>query len=261
MSQKERIKISASIAVAFINKAIAEEQFPRRIKDQIIRFEAYHTKRKYDIVSLSVISSIIVVMSVFLGLAERFQIFPEDSIAMPLIILGLVVAIGSFFAIQYFLTKKKGTENIQTRLKASDWKETLREFQKLDTPTYNLVKDSFESVKTIESKYMLSGFILKFALRMEELIPEILQPEIIFRYLMLISANRKSQLKKLFETEENVTAYFSYISRYFENYLLILDAMLLTNKLPNYFTINIQRIKKGIDEFKQLDFPDKKKEE
>ncbi|MCE7746634.1 MAG: hypothetical protein GPJ52_16015 [Candidatus Heimdallarchaeota archaeon] len=130
--------------------------------------------------------------------------------------------------------------------------------QKFDTPTYNLVKESFESVKNIETKYMLSGFILKYALRMETLLPIVLQPEILFRYLVLISSKRKPQIKKLIETDENASHYLSYISSYLWKYLLILDTMVESYKLPNYFVNSIQRIKKGIEEYKQMEIPEDK---
>lgn len=258
MATDEQLKRSATIAVALINEAVVDEQFPRRIRDRIIRFEAYNTKRKYDIISLSVISSVVVLMSIFLGIAEKFGIFPEESIAMPLILLGLLVAIGTFFAIEYFLVKKKGTENLELKIKKSEWKETKKHIQKIDTPTYNTVKESFESVKNIETKYLLAGFILKYALRMETLLPVVLQPEIVFRYLVLISSKRKPQIKKLIETDENASQYLLYISGYFRKYLLILDTMLESNKLPNYFLNSIQKIKKGIDEYKQMEILEEK---
>jgi len=258
MSTEEQLKRSATIAVALINQAVEEEQFARRIRDRIIRFEAYQTKRKYDIISLSVISTVVVLMSIFLAIAERFQIFPEESVAMPLILLGLLLIIGAFFVTEYFIVKKKGTENLHIKIKKSEWRETKKHMQKFDTPTYNLVKESFESVKNIETKYMLSGFILKYALRMETLLPIVLQPEILFRYLVLISSKRKPQIKKLIETDENASHYLSYISSYLWKYLLILDTMVESYKLPNYFVNSIQRIKKGIVEYKQMEIPEDK---
>ena len=258
MTIEVRLKRSAEIAVALINEAVAEEQFARRIRDRIIRFEAHQTKRKYDIISLSVISTAVVLTSIFLGIAERFSIFPEESIAMPLILLGLLIVIGVFFVIEYFIVKKKGTENLHTKISKSEWRETKKHIQLVDTPTYNLVKESFETVKSIETNYLLAGFILKYALRMEDLLSVVLQPEILFRYLVLISSKRKIRIKKLIETDENASHYLSYISGYFRKYLLILDTMLETNKLPNYFVSSIQRIKKGIEEFKQMELPEKK---
>ncbi|MBK5114065.1 MAG: hypothetical protein KGD59_05190 [Candidatus Heimdallarchaeota archaeon] len=258
MATDEQLKRSAVIAIALINQAVVDEQFARRIRDRITRFEAFNTKRKYDIISLSVISSLIVLTSIFLGIAAKFSPFLLDSYVVPVIILGLVILVGTFFVIEYYLVKKKGTENLQIKIKKSEWKTTIRSQQKIDTPTYNQVRDSFESIKTIESKYMLSGFILKYALRMETLLPIVLQPEIIFRYLMLISANKKPQLKKLIETEEDITQYLAYISGYLRKYLLILDTMVESNKLPIYFINNIQKIKQGIEEYKQIEIPKEK---
>ncbi|NPE08664.1 MAG: hypothetical protein GNW80_10325, partial [Asgard group archaeon] len=56
----------------------------------------------------------------------------------------------------------------------------------------------------------------------------------------------------------NASHYLSYISGYLLKYLLILDTMLETNKLPNYFVSSIQRIKKGIEEFKQMEILEEK---
>jgi hypothetical protein len=79
--------------------------------------------------------------------------------------------------------------------------------------------------------------------------------------LVLISSKRKQQIKKLIETDEDASQYFQYIPSYLLKYHLILDTMVESNKLPNYFVNSIQRIQKGIEEFEQMEFPEKKKDE
>ncbi|MBN1329412.1 MAG: hypothetical protein JXA54_08055 [Candidatus Heimdallarchaeota archaeon] len=255
MISDEQLTTSAKIAGSFLKQSTIEKSFSRRINERIQRLEAKKIKRKYDTISLSVIVSFVLVACVLIVLEITIDVFPDgtDLIYIPVILLIILFIIGSIFTAEYFIVKKEGSQNLESKLGTlQSIKSEMAQLQIEQTKIYNFVKDAFKSVEKIDSRFMLDGFVLRFYVKM--VISEIteIEPDKLYHYLFLISIKKKLDVTKLLSAEQDQKKITEIIYKHLINYNKILTALINIESLPNYFSDCASRSKEFINNFQEI---------
>ncbi|MHA1212745.1 MAG: hypothetical protein ACTSSH_09815, partial [Candidatus Heimdallarchaeota archaeon] len=252
MVTDEQLTKSTEIASVLIMQCTQKNGFSRRINERIRRLEAKSTKKKFDTLSLTVISVLIVLVSILIVIEMKLDIFPDDSdlIYIPAILLGVLVIVGAIFTAEYFVVKKEGERRLQLRVKSlPNLEKQIRLLQREQTLIYNYVKEAFGSVETVDSKYLLDGFILRFYVNIITKEITDLEPEKLYRYLFLISTKKRFSLEKVAETIEAQIELRKIIKNYLTNYVTLLTFIINNETLPIFFKDSATRSKENIDLF------------
>ncbi|HUT81491.1 MAG TPA: hypothetical protein VMZ29_09850 [Candidatus Bathyarchaeia archaeon] len=255
MVSDEQLTLSAKIAGSLLKQNSIEKKFSRRTNERIQRLEAKKTKRKFDTISLSIITSFVLAACVLIVLQITIEIFPDDTdlIYIPVILLCILVIIAAIFTVEYFLVKKEGEQNLELKLGTlQSIKAEIAQLQREQTKIYNFVKDSFKSVEKVESRFMLDGFILRFYVNM--IITEItdITPEKLYHYLFSISIKKKLDVTKLLSSEQDFDKTTKIIFSHLINYNKVLSAFINIESIPNYFSDCAKRSKEFIRNFQEI---------
>lgn len=252
MVTTDDLATSAEISAALINKATIEQIFSRRMNEQIRRAEASTIKKKLDTITLTIVIVLTLIVSILFILEIRFDIFINDTdkIYIPIILLCLLVIISVLLLAEFYFVKKKGVENINQKLGSLQIIEKkILELQKNNTKVYNFVKNAFSVVSTVDSKFLLNGFIIHFYVFLTEKEHEY-SIEKLYRYLFLATTKKNILFKKIVKNIDEIEEVKSNIFIHLPNIEFLLSKFQEIEKLPNYFINSSLKSLEILNQFK-----------
>jgi len=234
---------------ALINRSALEKAFHRRINAKIIQTEVKVLKKKFNTATLATVGSLIVAACILIILQIQLVLFAND-IVMPVILLCLVVVVGGVFALDYYFVRSRGEVSLVGHLGDDKvWEQKLKELQRENTREYNHIKKAFESILSVDSKFILNAFILRHyitSLKGEELE---LQAERLYQLLLLISSKKNLDLQKHLEEHEEEPKLRELLTPFLERFKQRLASLAKQEPLPYYFKNNITLSIEALDSF------------
>ena len=168
-------------------------------------------------------------------LQNRLGIFQDNNtivyILIPLAVILFVIALGEFL-----IVRKRGYEKYSNRVEGlSTIEELLEEQKKSHTQIYLEADKTLESIKRVESKNFLAGFILKIFINLSKVDETIVTKEVLYKYLFLISAGKSEDIFSEIYEQENKDEQITLVKEFIANYLVILTAITEWKITPIYF--------------------------
>lgn len=197
-----------SIASAFLNKATISKEYSIRYQERISRAEIEELKRKFNIISLSVAITLVVIVAILIVVQNQLEIFNEPYI-IPVIMIPILVILIAIGITEFFLIKKYGYKALEQKLGTLEQIESeLKEWKKRDTKKYLITSEAFEKVQEIETESKLPGFLLSIIISEIEMNEDLISKNELYKYLFILSVGKekifRNEIKKNEVTDEAI---------------------------------------------------------
>ncbi|MHA1245393.1 MAG: hypothetical protein ACTSP7_12595 [Candidatus Heimdallarchaeota archaeon] len=254
---KENLDASGQIAVGLIAETYLKKEFHFRVQEKIGRDEIKDFKKKFDTIALISVITLIVVTIILMILQFTMGIFTDNNTIVYILIHIAIIPFGIALA-EFFIVRTRGYEKYSNRVSGLSGIEAILQEQKQSQPQIYLeAQKTLESIKKVESKNFLAGFILKIFINLSKVDESIVSKEILYRYLFLISAGKSKEIFKEISEQENSNEQIVLLKDFMSNYLLILTAAKEYKIIPVHF---IDYTSNLIENLNSLSFENKKVE-
>ncbi len=255
---KENLEASGQIAVGLIAENYLQKEFHFRVQERIGRDEIKDFKKKFDIAALISVISLIVATIILMILQFTMGIFTDNNTIVYILIPLAIIPFGIALA-EFFIVRTRGYEKYSKRVSGLSGIEAILQEQKQSHPQIYLeAQKTLKSIKKVESKNFLAGFILKIFINLSKVEESIVSKEILYRNLFLISAGKSKEIFKEISEQENNNEQIALLKDFITNYLLILTAIKEYKIVPIYFAEYASNL---IEKLNSLSFENKKVEE
>jgi len=225
LKTKENLIASGQIAVGLIADTYLKKEFHFRVQEKIGREEIKDFKKTFDTVALIGVISLIVITLVLMILQFTLGIFPDNNTIVYILIPLAIIPFGLALA-EFFIVRTRGYEQYTKRVSGlSGIENLLQDMKKSHTQIYLEASKTLESIKKVESKNFIAGFILKIFINLSEVDETIVPKEILYKYLFYISAGKSKDVFAQISEQENSNEQIALLKDFMSNYLIILNAV------------------------------------